>query len=445
MNKLMSKTMEKTIDANPNKNFFINILTKDITLSTCILDLIDNSIDALLRENPIKVISFLDPEKASPKIKNNEIFIEIRNNYFSIKDNCAGISIEEAKEHVFRFGASESENDNVPRLSVYGIGMKRACFKIGNLIQIKSTTKKSSFTVNIDVNNWKSKDEWEFAFSDLDEKTYKITGTEIKINELHKGMNNRFSSTVFVNDLFEKIKSTYSLFILCGLKIYLNGKLVNAELPNFATSGDLTYVRKNLKYDDVDILILAGLTPRQHQIPEGWYVFCNGRLILESNKDSRTGWGINLPEFHPKYNHFIGFIDLDSNNPFSLPWNTTKDDLQIDSSVYQYALTQMQIETKPITNFLNNLYPTETVEEGTYEKELFKKATSTKIKDLGNKESSFTYKIPSSTTKDEETKISYSVPKKKAEKAKAALKNKSMSGKELGIKTFEYYYKMECE
>ncbi|EAM7300406.1 ATP-binding protein, partial [Salmonella enterica] len=45
--------MTKTIDASPTKEFFIDMLTRDIALDRSLLDLIDNSVDAA-RENNIE-------------------------------------------------------------------------------------------------------------------------------------------------------------------------------------------------------------------------------------------------------------------------------------------------------------------------------------------------------------------------------------------------------
>ena len=41
--------MAATVEAYPRKQFFIEMFTRDIGLEDCILDLIDNSMDALLR------------------------------------------------------------------------------------------------------------------------------------------------------------------------------------------------------------------------------------------------------------------------------------------------------------------------------------------------------------------------------------------------------------
>ncbi len=41
------------INAEPTKGFFIDMLTKDIGLVDCILDLVDNSIDGWIRRSQL--------------------------------------------------------------------------------------------------------------------------------------------------------------------------------------------------------------------------------------------------------------------------------------------------------------------------------------------------------------------------------------------------------
>lgn len=54
---------------------------------------------------------------------------------------------------------------------IFGIGMKRALFKIGNYFEIKSTTTKTSFEVKLDVEKWQNQqsDNWDFPFDRYEE------------------------------------------------------------------------------------------------------------------------------------------------------------------------------------------------------------------------------------------------------------------------------------
>jgi hypothetical protein len=52
---LMPDDFDMTIQANPSKEFFVEMLTKDISLSECIMDLVDNSVHSLIRYNNLDV------------------------------------------------------------------------------------------------------------------------------------------------------------------------------------------------------------------------------------------------------------------------------------------------------------------------------------------------------------------------------------------------------
>lgn len=67
---------------------------------------------------------------------------------FRVKDGCGGISLNEAREHVFLLGNPVADKKHTG-LGVYGIGMKRAFFKMGRRYQSYRTrpTKSSRLTL----------------------------------------------------------------------------------------------------------------------------------------------------------------------------------------------------------------------------------------------------------------------------------------------------------
>ena len=58
------------------------------------------------------------------------ISIVISPGKFSITDNCGGMTINEAQNYAFSFGRSDSMPGDDYSIGVYGIGMKRAAFKL---------------------------------------------------------------------------------------------------------------------------------------------------------------------------------------------------------------------------------------------------------------------------------------------------------------------------
>src|SRR5215469_15296234 len=118
--------------ANPTKEFFVRMITQDISLEDCILDLIDNSVDGAWRcegSQPVGLAETADLTKY-------KITITARPDYFRIEDNCGGMSLHDAANHAFTFGRRKGDEHTDYSIGVYGIGMKRAVFKLGGNIRI---------------------------------------------------------------------------------------------------------------------------------------------------------------------------------------------------------------------------------------------------------------------------------------------------------------------
>jgi DNA topoisomerase VI subunit B len=175
-------------DANPTKAFFVRMITRDITLEDCIFDLIDNSIDGaweLAGGHPLS----LDDETDLSAYK---ISVLIREDGFEISDNCGGITLDDAADYAFTFGRKQDAETENFSIGVYGIGMKRAVFKVGSEIEIRSTyndgDKLSSFRVPIDVEQWlASGDEnWDFDIEEAEDLEH--AGVQISVLKLTEGL-----------------------------------------------------------------------------------------------------------------------------------------------------------------------------------------------------------------------------------------------------------------
>ena len=179
-------------NAFPRKRFFIEMFTRDISLADCILDLIDNSIDGLIKSNDIDLGQslLLEHEELSEDEKNvlPLISVEYSDKKFTISDYCGGISLHDAINEVFNFGHQfeyHAENKNA-RLGVYGVGLKRAIFKLGKLFEMKSQTLNDGFSLSVDIDKWIEKDkdlnDWKFPVQEIPgAKSIKHAGTKITI------------------------------------------------------------------------------------------------------------------------------------------------------------------------------------------------------------------------------------------------------------------------
>jgi hypothetical protein len=285
-----------TVYAYPSKSFFIDMLTRDIGLTECILDLIDNSIHSLIVGSNLDIMENLVTGKTVAPMPKAEINLSFSSTQFKITDTCGGISIQDARERVFLFGNSKHDKSHTG-LGVYGIGMKRAFFKIGRKIAVKSNTTTEEFLININVDEWEKKpDEWEFKFTYAHKKPHAAPHTSIEITGLDDVPKSQFGTASFENLLRIKISMAYALFIKAGLTIKVNKKAAVSELPDIGESTRVRSVRQLIKNAGVDILILAGVTPVSDRKPRGWYVFCNGRMVLQADQSQRTGWGLTMSQ-----------------------------------------------------------------------------------------------------------------------------------------------------
>ena len=92
--------MDKNADAMPTKDFFVRMITRDISLEDCILDLIDNCLDGARRQLAAR-------NGGAGEIHSYEGFrvrLQIGQERFRIEDNCGGISIDNAIDYAFHFG-----------------------------------------------------------------------------------------------------------------------------------------------------------------------------------------------------------------------------------------------------------------------------------------------------------------------------------------------------
>ena len=83
--------MSNIIKGNPTKSFFIEMITRDISIKDAILDLLDNSIDGANKINP-------------DDYEGMWIKLILNKDEFIVEDNCGGFSLETAQKYAFRFG-----------------------------------------------------------------------------------------------------------------------------------------------------------------------------------------------------------------------------------------------------------------------------------------------------------------------------------------------------
>lgn len=433
----------KIIDARPTKSLFIDMLTKDIPLIRAILDLVDNSIDGARRARP-------DGNYTGLWIR-----LEVTDDKFKISDNCGGIPVDIARNYAFRFGRPEDAKKTTGSVGQFGVGMKRAIFKLGRKFFIESKTRKSRFTVDVDVEEWEKNELWTFEFKDLEEDT-KISadqvGTNLEVAALNDTVVRNFKLENFRIQLGQELETAHLLNMNKGLAITLNGVPLQMRDLLFRYSNQIRPALREIslktKPSPVKVRIYAGIA-ESNPSDAGWYVFCNGRMLLEKDKDLITGWGEDrgrtIPRFHNQYASFRGYVFFESDSAELLPWNTTKTGVDTDSPIYQGIRLQMVNMMRPIIDFLNALKESKG-DQDDKDSEIETVVLSAEVKKI-EEIKTFTqiFQAPKIQVKKEKRPdvvgISYSKPKQEAEAVKKSLGAKSW--REVGEKTFEYYQKME--
>ena len=186
--------------------------------------------------------------------------------------------------------------------------MKRAVFKLGTSITIRSTHKgEEPFQVPIDVNDWLQKDPededgrvaWDFDIEPSE--PLPNYGVEIDVETLTKESATTFSDPGFEKSLREVIALDYMVPLMHGLMIAVNGKPVEGWSVGLGQGGDFAPMRTEYQDGDVSVEVVAGMlhdppdttepTTRKTDDESGWYVVCNGRVVVAADRTDLTVWG----------------------------------------------------------------------------------------------------------------------------------------------------------
>jgi len=446
-------TPPSTVSAAPTRGFFVDMLTKDIGLAPAILDLVDNSVDGASRL------------RGSADFDGLYVHLATSPTSFAIVDNCGGIPEELAVDYAFRFGRPTSAPEPGRVIGQFGVGMKRALFKLGRHFRVESKSAKWAFVVDVDVEKWRRLEEhdpkadWAFplkvvarkgrgAFPEADR------GTSISVDRLHEGVAEELALENFTTRLGRSIEVAHLLSIERGLRISLNGRRLKVGPFRLLRSDRLRPAHEDFRLHEgkLRVRIWAGLGPSE---PEdcGWYVFCNGRLVLGPDRELTTGWGNAIPKiplYHPQFARFRGYVHFDSARGALLPWNTTKTGVDQGSPQWRHTRQRMVGMMKDVTDFLNRLKREQdrAGQEGRTLLGDYIRGLSPKDlpKTIG------TFVAPKSVlppkTAEDTVRIQYDKPVgqvQRVQKGLRALGRKAGSYKAAGERTFEYFLEMECE
>jgi len=367
------------INAYPTKDLFISMLIRDVTLRDAIGDLLDNSVDGALRL------------RGDASYEGLWVHIELNaeEGFFRISDNCGGIPVSVARDYVFCFGRPVGAEETVHSIGVFGIGMKRSLFRLGNNFRVESVAQDSSFTMEVDVDEWRqgiekagdqvdeteTQADWTFRFSDYEEDREEEypeeeRDTVITVTNLHPGVLEAFKIDNDTTSLIQELQREHLFSINNGLEITVNGVRLEAPELKLLESDDLKTAYWESLDELVKVRVYAGTSEQtEYGVNGGWYVFCNKRLVLGPEQSKTTGWGIKtpirIPEYHSQFYRFRGYVFLDAEDPRDLPWTTAKTNMDLDSPVWRTVFQHMIDLMRSVMDFLNKVHN----EEGYFREE----------------------------------------------------------------------------
>jgi hypothetical protein len=346
------KTITAKAIAEPTKRFFVSMLTRDISLSDAILDLVDNCLDGALRMAGSKPVEY----------SKHTIAIELSKTRFSISDDCGGIPRDIAMKYAFKMGreADDDRDLTTETIGMYGVGMKRAIFKMGKDSVVKTKHGKDSYKVPIS-SQWLDAKGWEplpiEALSST--QVMKRAGTTIEVTNLYPAVSRHFDQPVFRDDLRAALGEHFTLFLQRGLTITLNGeKVVPIKVQVLVSTkidGPAPYMYQK-QIGGVKLSIVIGMNtgkaPSDDEINDfesnrsavtaGWSVFCNDRAVIVGDKGRLTGWGDGVPMYHGQFSVITGMVEFRAKLADQLPITTTKRALDTTSDLWLEARTKMR-------------------------------------------------------------------------------------------------------
>ena len=347
-----------SVDTSPTKEVVVSSLTRDASVEACLFDLIDNSVDAA-RDTALSRVDNQDEATLIEDYSGFEINLSVSGTGLKIVDNCGGISVEKLRTMVMRFGQRSAHKTGI---GIFGVGLNRALFRIGKITHLRTDTGAERSELVLNVEEYLKKQEWDLPAESFASKGK--VGTEIEITKPSSEVSQLLADADFEGRLRAEIGLRYARFLKKGIEICLNGAAIDGSEVLIRENSPFSegLIPKFFHFNGVSIYICYGqhykhrFTNEPDYDPEinkpltpefGWTILCNDRTVLLNDRTFKTGWD----KFHSEFYGFVGTVSFVSDDPSLLPWTTTKDDVDLNSPVYQRALEDMRTFAKKWRTF----------------------------------------------------------------------------------------------
>lgn len=360
----------KPLEGAPTKRFFVDMLPRDIELDDAILDLVDNCVDGAMRR------ARREGTPDDSRYEGMWCHLDLNQEAFKVSDNCGGIP-EEYFESAFHLGRPSTDLDgDIPTIGVYGIGMKRAIFKMGRDGTVES--RHANFRRRVRYpNDWFTGSEWSLNVEEIPADD-EPEGVTILVKDLIKDVSDQFKSDVSLTNLRLKLGQHFAYIMALGFSIKVNGVDVTPQnvMLKSGSPGGIEPFAFYAQVADVTIDVSVGIfrrlakeadiqdevevegqrsTKESKQVQKsGITVICNDRVVLVADTSDLTGWGVGgVPKYHPQFRAIGGQMSFKSDDASKLPISTTKRDLDTHTPLYNAARNETMTGLKAFITLTN--------------------------------------------------------------------------------------------
>lgn len=323
-------------------------LTKDISPLEALFDLVDNSVDAARERRVARDGGRLDRHGLPNDYSGSHVRVRIGRDSVTLSDNCTGIDEDKLAKEVFVTGLASEHNYGI---GGFGIGLKRALFRIGTRYTLATDTGISASIMRFDRAELSGN---ESTLTAERAPTSGAAKTFVRIDGLEPGVKHELGSMPRP-ELVKHLSRRYGLFIKKGLRISVNGLHVPPFGPGLRRTGPLESKTQSMRTrQEVDVFIDSGMhedyrlrhesdyaASKTAQLTDqyGWYFVCNDRIVKIASHEKELGWTAN---WHQEYYGFVGWVRFVAANPEDLPWDTKKTQIDSNSAVFREICDKLQ-------------------------------------------------------------------------------------------------------
>lgn len=212
----------ETVDITPSPRILRVLGEIPFQTWQCFAELMDNSIDALLKQPE-------DDEQKAVWVNWSKPTVAPKDRTIEVCDNASGMALEQMRNAV---RAGYSNNNPISNLGLFGMGFNIATARLGSKTEIWSTTHDANewYGIEIDFDVLAKGEEFRAPLLRRPKEPSDTSGTRIVISGLKSGTTTSLST--HEREIRRTLENIYAPLLLeNNIDLYVNGKILHAKLP----------------------------------------------------------------------------------------------------------------------------------------------------------------------------------------------------------------------